>query len=209
MSAIKWIFFDIGYTIVNEDGIWEDKVSQTLRKNPASQVTREEFFDALREAASHYVNNWPYAIKKLGFTTVIDYDPSFEQLFPDTIASLQKLHKQYHLGIIANQIPDLETRLKGFGIRDYFEVIVGSGDYGFHKPDPRIFQLALSLAKAKPEECLMVGDRLENDIVPAQKLGMKTAWIRQGFAKFQPLMIGKESPDYVIDSLSELADIPF
>ena len=50
----------------------------------------------------------------------------------------------------------------------------------------------------------MVGDRLDNDIRPAKKLGMKTVWIRQGFAIYQNPQRAEEQPDYIVDNLSEL-----
>lgn len=37
------------------------------------------------------------------------------------------------------------------------------------------------VAKCKPENAVMIGDRIDNDIVPAKQLGMKTIWIKQGF----------------------------
>ncbi len=56
---------------------------------------------------------------------------------------------------------------------------------GMKKPDLRIFRLALEQAGCNPQNTIMVGDRLANDIVPARQLGMKTIWVRQGFAKYQ------------------------
>ena len=54
----------------------------------------------------------------------------------------------------------------------HFTVFPPQAD-GVQKPDPRAFQTVLKKMKAKPEETLMVGDTLENDILPAQALGIK------------------------------------
>ena len=53
----------------------------------------------------------------------------------------------------------------------------------------------------------MVGDRLDNDIVPAKKLGMKTVWVRQGYAIYQSIDDEAERPDHIVDSIDELKGI--
>ena len=53
----------------------------------------------------------------------------------------------------------------------------------------------------------MVGDRLDNDIYPAKKLGMKTVWIRQGFAVYQTPENKDYEADYAVDNLLELTNI--
>ena len=50
----------------------------------------------------------------------------------------------------------------------------------------------------------MVGDRLDNDIIPAKSLGMKTVWVKNGLAKYQDADLGKGVADHQISSLSEL-----
>ncbi len=66
---------------------------------------------------------------------------------------------------------------------------------------------AFEMADCSAENAVMIVDRLDNDIYPAMKLGMKTVWIRQGFSAYQKLDTSKNSPDYIIDSLSEMIDI--
>ena len=53
----------------------------------------------------------------------------------------------------------------------------------------------------------MVGARIDNDIVPAKEMGMKTIWIKQGMGKYWKISNESEKADFVIDSLSELLDI--
>ena len=54
----------------------------------------------------------------------------------------------------------------------------------FQNPDRRIFEIALERSGCKPENAVMIGDRIDNDIVPAKQLGMKTIWIKTGIWKF-------------------------
>ena len=53
----------------------------------------------------------------------------------------------------------------------------------------------------------MVGDRLDNDIVPANKIGMKTVWIKQGFGGLGVPLTQEEQPNYIVENLSEVIGI--
>ena len=63
------------------------------------------------------------------------------------------------------------------------------------------------MADCRPENAVMVGDRLDNDIFPAKSLGMKTVWLRRGFGALQIPKGPKYTPDHTIDSLTELPGI--
>ena len=71
------------------------------------------------------------------------------------------------------------------------------------KPDIRIFGYALDKTNCSPQETCMIGDRLDNDILPAKSLGMKTVWIKQGFGALQKPLSKSEEPDYTINNLTE------
>ena len=71
----------------------------------------------------------------------------------------------------------------------------------------RIFRIALERADCMPEEAVMVGDRIDNDIIPAKKLGMKTVWIKQGFGKYYKPNSAEDKPDQTINTLNEVTDL--
>ena len=73
----------------------------------------------------------------------------------------------------------------------------------FHSASFRVYYIADCTA----EESAMVGDRLDNDIIPAKSIGMKTVWIMKGLAKYQDNRLGKDVADYQINTLSELINI--
>ena len=112
--------------------------------------------------------------------------------------------KGYKLGIIANQNFGVSERLESWELSQYFDVIASSAEIGYAKPDKEIFEKAFELAECTAEESVMVGDRLDNDIIPAKALGMKTVWVKNGLAKFQSSELGERFADSQIDSLSEL-----
>ena len=150
-------------------------------------------------------NKLPYkdAAKEFGLET-IKWPQQLERLYNGAAETLEKLKPRYHLGIIANQNPGTEERLKAYGIHHFFDVIIASAEAGLDKPDPEIFRLALREAGCMPDEAFMVGDRLDNDIAPAKKLGMKTVWVRQGYAIYQSIDDESTRPDYIVDSIEEL-----
>jgi FMN phosphatase YigB (HAD superfamily) len=96
-------------------------------------------------------------------------------------------------------------RLREFGILDAFSVVVSSQEVGLTKPDPRIFAHALSIAGCSPEQATMVGDRLDNDIGPANSAGWRTIRVLQGFARSQAPRSNEEGPDETIASIGEMS----
>lgn len=133
----------------------------------------------------------------------------YEKLYPNVKRVLETLHAKYKLGIIANQSNGLRERLSSYGIEQYFDLIICSEEVGISKPSLGIFELALSNAKCIPREAIMVGDRIDNDIIPAQIVGMKTIWIRQGYGGFGNIEILENKPNFIIDEIEELMELDF
>jgi HAD superfamily hydrolase (TIGR01549 family) len=125
-------------------------------------------------------------------------------VFDDVEEILTVLSKQFDLGIIANQTKDIARLLDDSNISRFFKVKVISSEVGMEKPDPRIFHLAMRLAEASPKDCIMVGDRLDTDILPANLLGMKTIRTTNSLFKLQEPLSGFERPIYTVSSLSEI-----
>ena len=108
------------------------------------------------------------------------------------------------LGIVANQPQAARERLARAGIGDLFEYQGLSGLTGFSKPDPRAFQAAAEALGVAPADCIMVGDRIDNDIVPAKALGMATILLRGGRHRRQRPRTPEEEPDAVVTDVLEL-----
>ena len=87
-------------------------------------------------------------------------------------------------------------------------MIASSAELGVSKPDKEIFLRALAMANCRPENAVMVGDRLDNDIRPAKELGMKTIRIRKGLAVYMRPSCPAEVPDFTVDNLSQILSIP-
>lgn len=53
----------------------------------------------------------------------------------------------------------------------------------------------------------MIGDRVDNDIVPGKRIGMKTIWIKQGFGKYWSISNQEEQADYEVNNLTKLLEL--
>ncbi|HEY8731504.1 MAG TPA: HAD family hydrolase [Candidatus Limnocylindria bacterium] len=91
-----------------------------------------------------------------------------------------------------------------FGLADAIDGVASSHSVGWRKPHPAMFERALALAGARPEEAFMVGDRLGADVLGAQRLEIR-AVLRQT-AGPAPQLRTDVVPDAVVGSLTELPD---
>ena len=72
----------------------------------------------------------------------------------------------------------------------------------------KLFEIALAKADCAPDNAVMIGDRIDNDIIPAGQLGMKTVWIKQGLSKYYKNE-SKFIPNVIVNSLDELLNINY
>ena len=96
----------------------------------------------------------------------------------DARPTLETLHSRYPMALVSNFYGNVETVLEDFDLKKYFSHIIESAVVGVRKPDPRIFELGVEALGLKPEEVLVVGDSLRKDILPAESIGCKVAWLK-------------------------------
>jgi putative hydrolase of the HAD superfamily len=103
--------------------------------------------------------------------------------------------------------------MRDLGLEELFETTVISCDLGYMKPHPRIFEYALEQLSVNPDETAMVGDSLRADVEGSKTLGMTAIWRRPPIG--EPVEEtedepepGSVTPDYTIDSIGELKDLP-
>lgn len=204
MDTIRWVFFDIGSTLVDEEEAYHHRIRDMIQ---GTQITFEQFWDKRIQYAKAGYNGDQKAIEYFGLTKT-PWHSEDEVPFDDCEETLRALcDRGYQLGIIANQKPGAKERLDAWGLGRYFSVIASSAELGMAKPDPEIFRWALAQAQCAPEHAVMVGDRLDNDIRPAKELGMKTIWIKNGLVVNMESSCAAEVPDYAVSCLSEIIAI--
>jgi len=103
----------------------------------------------------------------------IHYLPKYNHLFEGTIEILEYLMPKYNLHIITNGFAEIqENKLNNSYITHYFKSITNSEMAGVKKPNHKIFEYALDLAKAKKENSIMIGDCVEADVQGALDAGL-------------------------------------
>lgn len=90
---------------------------------------------------------------------------------------LKTLHGNYKLGVISNNFGNTRGWCDEYQLSSLFDVIIDSTVLGVAKPDPRIFEAALSELRVAPAEAIYIGDSYKADMVGAKKVGMWTAWM--------------------------------
>lgn len=203
MDGIRWVFLDIGSTLVDESLAERRRAERTVA---GSGVPFAVFYRRMAELCKTDPRGYRLAAAEFGLRTV-PWDSADERPYPEAADCLRRLHERYGVGVIANQVPGCALRLEKMGLLPYIELVVASAEEEVSKPDLRIFRIALDRAGCRPDEALMVGDRIDNDIRPARALGMGTVWIRRGLGSLAGPKGPEEQPDRTVSSLRELADL--
>jgi len=101
------------------------------------------------------------------------------KVLPNSLRLLKKFNG-YPMAIVSNgQRAFSEPELRYLGLHSYFKFVIFSSDVGYQKPDPRIFMSSTEQLGLKPREILFIGDSFDNDITPAERLGMKAMHINE------------------------------
>ncbi|AYG00079.1 HAD family hydrolase [Lactococcus allomyrinae] len=206
---MKWLFFDLGSTLINEEKAQEIRIRESVKLlvEQGISMTEQQFFQEMCNASKRYEPQYLAVMENLGSDKIVSYPHQLEQLYAETLPLLDKLRQRYKIGIIANQSLTGADLLKKWQLQDKIDFMNSSADFGIAKPNLEIFKTALEFCDCEPENICMIGDRLDNDIFPAKQLGMKTIWVKQGFGAYQIPISRAYEPDLEVESLKELFDL--
>lgn len=223
-NKIRWIFFDVGGVIVNDD-FYLRKYYRYLfegMRREGIKITKKEFEAAHKKSIEEYQSSIARAI----LNKLVKNERIREEIRKETKKRLEKEYdklmklkrnikrilkalreKEYKLGLIANYGKEMVDFFKRHNLWELFDFKGISEILGLRKPDLRIFKLALR-ERCKPKEAIMVGDRIDNDIIPAKKLGMKTIRIKKGSFEHchQEPRNEIERADVTIESVNQLIE---
>lgn len=202
MKDIEWLFFDLGGVIMDESRSWEDRIVRTCEKHG---IAPEIFRAEMEKAAKSNLHEYRGALEAFGISFGEKWNSEFITPYTEAKEVLLSLKQRYKLGVIANQPLNTRKRMtEEWGLAEYFDLMIISAEVGFSKPDPLLFREALYKAKTTADKCVMIGDKLTNDIVPAKALGFKTVWLRQEWGGLQTVTDDSMSPDIIVNDLKEL-----
>jgi putative hydrolase of the HAD superfamily len=127
------------------------------------------------------------------------------RLYPYVRTMLDQLRQRFHLAIVTDaQSSYARGELHQVGLAQYFDPIVVSGDHGFRKPDPRLFEYALKGMGVPAAQTVYVGNDMFRDVYGAHQVGMRTIMFDsdQGTKEHEGC-----APDYRITDYRELLEI--
>jgi HAD superfamily hydrolase (TIGR01549 family) len=209
--TIKAVFFDVGETLVDETrswGGWADFLG----------VPRLTFFaclGAVIERGEHHrrvfdlvapgldLEQARFEKRERGFAETFEAT----DFYPDAIPCLVELNARgFTIGLSGNQPAQAEDVLRELDLPVDF--IASSSSWGLEKPDLRFFQKIIEITGLQPSQIAYVGDRLDNDVLPALEAGMVSVFIRRGPWGFLDANKPDISKVHVrLESLAELPDL--
>ena len=228
MTTFPFIFFDLGQTLIDE---WDyiayfDQKFLELLNGFGARIDHRNYH-AIRDSIIRDRKIGHGSVKELvievcrllsppGYEKVIAnrLEPHIKQgrrdlfrFFEDAEPTLKTLSKYCEMGIIANQSEDVTELIQNAGFDRFFKVQTISSSVKLKKPDSKIFELALKQAGQNAKDCIMVGDRLDTDICPANRLGMTTIRTTNSLFALQVPSKICERTAYTVARLSEIPKI--
>ena len=180
---IKAIFFDVGYTLVDETRKWNEWADWL-------NVPRERFHATLRDVIArgeHHARVFEilapgFDLAKARAKRAATGDPDIfdaRDLYPDALPCLRELRRRsYLIGLAGNQPEAAEAALHTMGMP--VDIIASSARWGVEKPSPAFFQKIVEAAFCPAAQIAYVGDRVDNDILPARAAGMFAIFLNRG-----------------------------
>ena len=112
-------------------------------------------------------------------TDIADYcDGYARECIAQARPLLESLSERWPMVLVSNFYGNVDSVLRAYDLRHYFQGVIESAVVGVRKPDPRIFMLGVVALGLEPEEVVVVGDSLRKDILPARSIGCSTVWIK-------------------------------
>lgn len=202
---LRSVVLDIGETIVSESRIWN-------RWADHLQVRPIDFFAVLGsiiESGGHHREVFEHFAPGFDVDAAVAADPVFgsfdaDDLYPDARSCLDRLRDAgYTVGLAGNQPEPAEAALAAMELPVDF--VAASHRWGVEKPAAGFWERVAEAAGVPADEIAYVGDRIDNDVVPAADAGMTAVFIRRGpWGEIHARHADVGRAHVTIDSLDEL-----
>lgn len=210
MPSLRVIWFDFGFTLWDEQHAW-------TRWAKWLGLPALDFFAVLGSVIERGENHLrAFEICRPGIDLTkerkllsnSDQSDAFrpEELYPDVLPCLSKLRAEgYRTGVAGNHFADFANTLRE--MKAPLDFIGSSEEWGVQKPSSDFFARIVQISGVSPEEIAYVGDRLDNDVLPAKAAGMLSVFLPRGpWGLIHSLRPEAAQADIRIDSLAELPD---
>jgi putative hydrolase of the HAD superfamily len=195
------------YTAAEE---WERLAGTHYRRYLSGELTHvEQRRERAREFVAQYGLHFDDAEADAWYDAyILEYTKAW-MLHGDALGCLNALASSgIRLGIITNGDLTFQTdKIVKLGLAPLFEHVITSGELGYPKPDPRIFEHACAQFGVTPAQTAYVGDRLRTDAIGAAGAGLTGVWLdRNGVATVTEIMAARATGVPIIRTLSELPE---
>lgn len=130
------------------------------------------------------------------------YSAEAPPLLPGARRIVESLAQKFMLGIVTSgNRTRVRGQLRAFDLAQYFSVCVYSEDAKNKKPHPEPLQLALKRLRARPENCIYVGDTAE-DMEMARRAGVREIGVLGPFPTAERIRAAR--PRLLLESIREL-----
>jgi HAD superfamily hydrolase (TIGR01662 family) len=196
--ALKAVVFDVGETLVDEERWWrrladrEGLQPHVVWAALGVTIEREEEHTALWGHLG--IEQPPRSWSEIPYAT--------HDLYPDALDCLMRVRALgLQVGIVGNQSEALEAWARDAALPA--DVISSSASLGVRKPDPVFFEKVVELMGCPAGEVAYVGDRVDNDVLPAAAAGLVSVHVRRGpWGRLQP------TPPEAALGLDDLVTLP-
>jgi FMN phosphatase YigB (HAD superfamily) len=193
--AVTAVFFDIGETLLNEKRAW----SELGRRAGLAPHVVWAGMGAVIELGRRPRD----VFERLGVEHPGAVDWEAFEWYPDAVPCLRRLRGLgYFVGLAGNVGADPAEFFPDAGVD--VDLVASSATLGVEKPAPEFFAKLIEVAGRAPNEVAYVGDRVDNDVVPASRAGMVAVHIRRG--PWGYLQDGSRHAHVQIASLDELPE---
>ena len=214
-KPIKCLIIDLDGTILNSGPDLLDSLNFTLKRHNLDFIPDNVIGSlvgggakAMIEKSFNYLkkNLYEYDIELMindFLKFYYDNCSNKSTIYPTVKTTLKILKQKFKLCICTNKRQNLtEKIIYEFGIDRYFDLVLGSCNNLKLKPDTEMLNYILRKLVLDPSECLMIGDS-NNDIIPANKLGIKSIFVTYGYGR----LTADSIPDYEIDKFIKIREI--
>lgn len=232
MSEIKTVLFDVYGTLVDiKTNEHRDEIFETLSRfleyrqlYISPRELKELYFSEINQQFAASRQNHPEIDIVRAFERVLHHSGGSSDrylsllatqlyrsltrermtLFRDTFWTLTEFRKRYRLAVVSDaQRAFCRPELRTLRIEGFFDTLVISSDYGFRKPDPRLFHIALAAVDSEPEESVYIGNKYETDFLGAKSAGFALNILIHQSGEDIDGFKGGPQPDFIGADLTE------
>ena len=210
LTGIQCVLFDLDGTLLNTNDLIIKSFQHTLSKHLSLEVTEQDLYPYFGEPLRVTLERFGPELAEEMLRSYREFNnihhDQLTTIFPGAVETLEELSRRgVRLGVVTSKITQTAIRgLELFGIRKYFDVVVGLEMTDKHKPDPEPILKALEILDLPPSAALMVGDS-PFDILCARNAGVKSAAVAWSVHSKEKLM--EERPDCYVESFGDVVRI--